>query len=158
MKRWISAILTLALMLCFSACGGGSSSDTAKDIDLTALAADLLDSGAFTDLLNQTADNVPAKLYGYDEADVAQCIMYYGTGATAEEILLVQATSSEAAARLTTACQDRVSDQKTAFSSYVPEELPKLDSAVLETVGNYVIFVVSNDAAAVQTIVDGYTT
>lgn len=153
MKKIAIALLAAVLALCLTACGGG---DSQKDIDLDALAADILDSGAFSDLLSQPAGGVPAKIYGFEEGDVSQCVMYYGTGATAEEIFLAKAADSAAASRLAESCRKRVSDQKAAFENYVPAEIPKLDSAVLETSGDYVFLVVSGDSQAVRAVMDGY--
>ena len=58
-------LLAGSMLLC--ACGGGSSQ--AKEIDLDALAAELTDSGAFTDLLSQPADGVAARLYSFEDGD-----------------------------------------------------------------------------------------
>lgn len=153
MKKIVALVMALALALSLCACGGSGGSG--KDVDLAAAAQELLDSGAFTDLLNPPPEGVGARLYGFDEADVADYVIYTGTGATAEEIFLAKCADSAAASRVEELCRTRAANQRTAFESYVPEELPKLDSAVLTVSGNYVFFVVSNDAAAVRTIVDG---
>lgn len=148
LKKWIVCLLTVAMVLCLAACGGG------KDVDLKDLAKDLMDSGAFTDILSESAENVPPSIYGFDAADVEQCLMYYGTGATAEEIFLAKCTDSAAAGRVQSLCQTRVQNQIAAFESYVPAEIPKLENAVIGTAGAYVVLVVSNDSATCQGIVE----
>lgn len=152
MKKIIALIMALALALSLCACGGSGSG---KDVDLASAAQQILDTGAFSDILSQPPEGVGARLYGFDEADVKDYVVYTGTGATAEEIFLAKCADGAAASRVQELCRTRAANQKTAFESYVPEELPKLDSAVLVTAGNYVFFVVSNDAAAVKTVVDG---
>lgn len=155
MKKLVCILAALCLALSLCACGGGQKAE--KEIDLDALAGALLDSGAFTDLLSPPADGVAARLYDFDEADVEAVIMYTGTGATAEEIFLARAVSTDAAAALKTACEQRVENQKLAFRSYAPDEVAKLDDAVLTTQGSTVILVVSADAAAVRSVVESYT-
>lgn len=152
MKKLLICLCVIAMILCLSACGGGGS----KSVDLEKLAQELLDSGAFTDVMSKPAENVPAMIYGYNAADVEQCVMYYGTGATAEEIFLVKTTGSEASERLQQLCQTRVQNQQGAFENYVPEELPKLQSAVIGTAGDYAVLVISNDSATCQSIVEKY--
>lgn len=156
MKKLVILAVSLAMLLALCACGGGGSS-AGKEIDLDALASELTASGAFSDLLSQPADGVAARLYDFADGDVVKCVMYTGTGATAEEIFLAQAASADAAAALKTACETRVENQKLAFRSYAPGEVDKLDSAVIVTSGNYVMLVVSADAAAARSIVESYT-
>ena len=153
MKKLLIILMALAMLAGLCACGGGGE---AKEIDLDALAAELTACEAFTDILSQPADGVAARLYGFEDGDVVKCVMYTGTGATAEEIFLAQAADGAAAAALKTACEQRVENQKLAFRSYAPAEVEKLDNAVIMTSGNYVVLVVSADAAAVRSIVESY--
>ena len=152
MKKLIICLFVLAMVLCLSACGG----DSGKSVDLDKLAKELLDSGAFSDTLSEPAEGVAAKMYNFEVDDVVKCVLYTGTGATAEEIFLAQTTGSEAAARVQSLCQTRVQNQQLAFENYVPTELPKLQSAVIGTAGSYVVLVVSNDSPACQAIVEKY--
>ncbi len=154
MKKILALILALCMAASLCACGGSGSR---KDIDPEALAQALLDSGAFTDLLSRPADGVAARLYGYAEEDVASAILYTGTGATAEEILILKAHDAAGADAVKTLCETRVSNQKLAFQNYAPDEVTKLDSAIIAVSGSTVIFVVPADAAAAQAVVDSYT-
>lgn len=152
MKRILSAVLAVLLFGTLCACGGKSSG---RDIDIQALAQELVESGAFSDVMSPLSDNVAKRMYDFEDEDAESFVLYTGTGATAEEIFLVKATGDEAQ-DFAEACRERVSEQKTAFKSYVPEEVTKLDAAILETVGDYVILVVAADAAAARAVVDSY--
>ena len=154
MKKLTAMLLAVVMLAALCACGGGSG---AKEVDLDALAAELTGSDAFSDILNPPADGVAARLYNIEDGATKQVILYVGTGATAEEIFLAEASDASAAAALKTACEERVSDQKTMFANYAPGEVAKLDDAVLVTSGNYVILVVAADAAAARGIVESYT-
>jgi len=154
MKKLTAMLLAVVMLAALCACGGGSG---AKEVDLDALAAELTGSDVFSDILNQPADGVAARLYDIEDGAAKKVILYVGTGATAEEIFLAEASDASAAAGLKAACEERVSDQKTMFANYAPGEVAKLDDAILVTSGNYVILVVAADAAAARGIVENYT-
>ena len=153
MKRLTAMLLAVVMLAALCACGGPK----AKEVDLGALEAELTASNAFSDILNKPADGVAARLYDIEDGAAKQVILYVGTGATAEEIFLAEAADASAADALKASCEERVADQKTMFANYAPGEVAKLDDAVLVTSGNYVILVVSADAAAVRSIVENYT-
>ena len=153
MKKLTAIVLAVVMLAALCACGG----KTAKEVDLEALAAELIDAGAFSDILNQPADGVAARLYDIEDGAAKQVVLYVGTGATAEEIFLAEAADASAQEALKTACEERVADQKTMFANYAPGEVAKLDEAVFVTYGNYVIMVVAADAASARSIVDNYT-
>ena len=47
--------------------------------------------------------------------------------------------------------------QKEAYQSYAPEEAKKVDNAVKQQYGNYVIVVVSSDADTVKSVIEEAT-
>ena len=153
MKKAIALIIAVCMMLLLTACGGGK----AKDVDIDALAQELAGSGAFTMDISQYAMNadLAGPTYGFDAADVEHSVFYFISG-TGEEIFLAKASSEDAAAKLEGLCADRVAGQKASLENYVPEAIPRLDSAVTVRQGLYVIFVVADDSAAAKTIVDKY--
>ena len=153
MKRMTAWILAAVMIAALCACGGSGS----KEIDLNRMAEELVGSAAFSDTLSQPADGVAARLYDIGDGAAKQVILYVGTGATAEEIFLAEASDAASAAALKAACEERVSDQKLVFASYSPGDVAKLDEAILATSGNYVILVVAADTAAAGSIVDNYT-
>ena len=146
-------LLTVCLILCLASCGGGKD----KAIDLEALGNDLVASSAFTSDMSQypLASGAVAGTYRYDPSEVESCVTYANLS-SGEEIFLAKASSADAAKHVSELCQQRISDQKAVLESYVPEAIPRLDSAIVVTKGQNVIFVVANDAAAAQAVVDKY--
>ena len=51
--------------------------------------------------------------------------------------------------------EKRVADQKAALESYQPDEVSKLDGAILEQRGNSVLLAVCADAQAARTAIEG---
>lgn len=153
MKKILAMLLALAL---FVVCVGCGSDEAGVQIDVAALAADLAGADIFDDIVSEMPAQLAPKFYAYDEGDVIECALYQSTMAAAEEVFVAKCADADAAKRVLTACEGRVAEQTTAYESYVPAEIPKLESAILLAVGEYAIFVVSNNTAEAQSIVDSY--
>ena len=143
------AALAAAITLVLCACGGSSA---AEPFDPASTASALLDSGAFSENLEQLDQDVACMLYGIDESTVTGSAVYGSTGATAEEIAVFTLTDETAAQAAKTALETRVADQKTALESYLPAEIVKLDAAIIEQRGSSVLMVVAADAEAAQAV------
>ncbi len=148
-----TAAIALAVLLLGSLCACGRKS--APDIDLAEMGAALAESGAFSGEMSQPSEDIALRIYGFEEADAEAFVFYTGTGATADEMLLAKAAAG-AASSLTEACARRAENQKLAFKNYAPAEAAKLDSAILETAGDYVFFIVAADTDAASAVVDSY--
>lgn len=152
MKRIFAMLLALTLFAFTTGCGSTAN----VDIDVAALAAELAAADIFDDIVSDLPARVAPQYYSYDEADVVSCALYQSTLAAAEEVFVAECTDHAAAERVMEACEGRVADQKASYENYVPAEIPKLDDALLMTVGSYVFFVVSNNSPAAQQIVERY--
>lgn len=151
MKKLVSLGAALALVLALSACSGGK---TAAGYDPAAVSKALLDSGAFSETLEALdADLVPG-LYGLETAPEEEAV-YTSTGATAEEVAVMEFAGQEAADAALKALETRVSDQKDACRDYLPAELPKLEKAVVKESGKTVLLVVANDYEKARSALDG---
>lgn len=153
MKHLLVRLLpgVLALCLCLAACGG----DSAQSYDPAATAQALLDSTAFSDALDSLDKDTAAALYGIDPATITDCAVYTSLSAGAEEIaVLVMANETSATAAMD-GLEKRVADQKAALESYQPDEVAKLDSAILEQRGSSVLLAVCADADAARAAIDG---
>lgn len=149
LKIIVSLMLCILTLFAFAGCSGGET----KEIDIDKLSAELTEKVEFKDSLTKLDDSMISKLYGIDYAE--EQIVYVSTGATAEEIALFKLKDSSDAQKAYDAVNKRLDYQKNSFELYIPEEMVKLDAAVLELYGNYVIFCVS-DGDTAKTIIDGY--
>ena len=153
LMRLIPAALTLCLTL--TACGGDSGdSQAARAFDPAPPAQPPMGSGAFSETLEAVGADVAAALYGVDAADITDCAVYTSLSAGAEEIaVLVMANETSATAAMD-GLEKRVADQKAALESYQPDEVSKLDGAILEQRGNSVLLAVCADAQAAQSALE----
>lgn len=152
MKRMLLPLL--ALCLCLTACGGGAAEE---GYDPAAAAQALLDSGAFTQSLEALdKETACAVLYGgLDTETVEECAVYVSLSAGAEEIAILKLTSDDAAQTALAALEDRVAQQREALESYQPQEVGKLDNAILEQAGTTVVLVVAEDHDLARSTLDG---
>ena len=138
----------IAALFILTSCGKENVS-----IDITQLSKDLLSGVPFTDELTQADEKTIEHLYSIDNA-VSE-IVYIGSGATAEEIAIFQFASEEEADQALPFVQQRIADQKESFEAYIPLEVKRLDNALLEKQGCYIILCVS-DGTEAEEIVHGY--
>ena len=146
--KWIAALAAIALCMSVAACGG-----SVADVDVNK-AADAIKSGTtFTDELTKTDTENAEKLYQVDASLVQDVCVYIGTGATPEEIAVWKAKDDNGAAKLKEAAQGRLDTQKQRFTDYNPEQMPKIESAVLEESGKTVVLCISADNDKAKTAV-----
>ena len=142
----------LALCLTLAACGGGNEETAAFDPAVTAQS--LLDSGAFSDALEEVDTSVAATLYGVDEADIADGAVYMSLSAGAEEIAVLVLSDADAAAAALEGLEAHVADQRAALENYQPDEVSKLDGAILQQKGSSVLLAVCADSEAAKAAIE----
>ena len=92
------------------------------------------------------------RLYGLNPSDFDGCLLYYPqTNMEAEELLLLKLRDTSQQEAVRAAVEARLETQKTSFDGYGLEQYDLLTNhSILDIRGNYVLFVVHKDAAAVQ--------
>ena len=157
MKKLLSAVLLAGLLLSLTACGGKEESQptpTPKaDFTLDDAQA-LLDAGAFSEPLEKIDLDIACYLYDLDPAQISGAAVYGSTGATAEELAVIVFTDADAAQAAKAHFETRIADRTQSMADYIPTEVPKLEQAVLEIRGATLLFVVANDYAPVDELVN----
>jgi len=150
MKKVLSVILSGALALFLTACGGGESA-----FDPAADAKALLETdGVFSEALTEIDRATACALYGIDEGTVTGSAVYGATGC-AEELAIFTLSDETAAQTAAKQLGYRVEDRKDELENYMPAELPKLDKAVVETRGTSVLLVIAADYSGVDAFLKG---
>ena len=147
-KNIITVAMLVAVLLTVG-CG------TAKELNVDDVSAKLLSEITYTDELSEIDLETAQMLFYLDDIQITKAKIYESGGATAEEIAVFECASTEDADRVMTAMQTRVEEQKESFRDYVPEELLKLDAAVLVKSRNVVVLSVSGDAETARKIISG---
>lgn len=150
MKKKILAALIAAVTLTFSGCGSKSE----PEINIDDLAADLASGVAFDDELSLIDDGMITMVYDTDVFEDA--VLYMGSGATAEEIAVFACEDKTAAAGALDEAKAHIESQIVSYEDYVPEEVQRLEEAIVRQEGRYVIVVVTADTDAAEKVIDGY--
>lgn len=170
MKRIVIAALAALLILtaCFAACGPKTpdpEDNKAKpitEINVNDLASKLASSCSFEDEYLALVEDREFSLqtYGIDPALVAEKdgvkeSAIYVSASTPEMIVCVKAADEEAYSKIESAVKARIEDYINNYTTYGPEQVEKLKSAVMEQQGLTLIAVVSNDNSAARDTLAG---
>ena len=127
-----------------------------EDVSVKTVADAILNGGDFKDNLAEVDTTMAlTRLYSLDPEQIEESMFYTNSQATAEEIAVIKVKSEEYVQAVKEAYETRIADQKTACESYLPDEMPKLEAAVIYENGKYVVLCVSNDSDKALEIIQG---
>ncbi len=152
-KIWRNLAAGFAACVLLASCGEQNAD---IQVDINAL-AEALDTGiTYQDPLEKLDSDMIGMLYSVDGL-VEESVVYMGSGATAEEIAVFVCNDADTAKNeVQPIVEEHVQSQIDAFSSYIPEEVAKLEDAVIRQAGKYVVLSVSNDPDGANKIMDEY--
>ena len=91
------------------------------------------------------------RLYGFAPSDFDGCLLYYpSTNMGARELLLVKLSDLSQQKTVTAAIEARKQTQLKSFEGYGVEQYDLLSRSVTEVQGNYILFVVHENASAAR--------
>jgi len=131
---------------------------TPAEADMTLEAAQelgerLIESGIFSEEMEMLGENSVGVIFPFlNDAEYIQS--YCGiSGVTADEILIVLAPDAEALDTYYNEMQSYLTGRTTQFAGYAPQEVPKLEDALLIKDGLFLIFCASTDCERAADIV-----
>ena len=148
MKRMVSLLLAALLALAAAGCGGAAQP---KDVDVTALAAELAEKVSYDGTLKELTEKQLSGFMTLPEG--AQAAAYMSNGTTAEEIVAAKCASEEDAKAFLETVKSYLADQRAELERYQPQEVARMEQAVLAQRGVYVVLCVSADSAAAEQII-----
>ncbi len=161
-KKTLCIILAAMTVTCACAsCGkkedsdkGGDKAQTATEtVDVTAVADKMKSDITFEDSLVEFDSGKIEKILGVAPDAYKKAKVYVSsTGATPEEIACFEA-NDKMADIIKASLETRVTNQKSTFTDYKPEQAPKLDDAVIIVKDNCVYYCVSGDSAKAKEII-----
>lgn len=147
MKRMMAALLAVFAMFTLAACGSAQT----KTVDAQALADALVQGVKFDGAMTaMSADELRFSLAEMPECTAAA---YKSDGTTKEIVVVAQCADSAAAATMKTSLETYLAEQKDEAAKYQPQELQRLEGAVLQTVGTCVVLCVSADSDAAAALI-----
>lgn len=147
-QRLIWPVLALAVLL--SACGADGKAYTTAD------AQALIDAGAFDGEMEQVDSYTVALLYGLEENAVIDCASYIAinSSASADEVTVLVLRDEAAAKTAEESCKKRVESQIESYQTYGPDQVPRLEEAVISRRENTVLLAVWNPDRLPQALKD----
>ena len=145
-----------AAALLLTACGGGKKEESVN-VDMEALAKELLTTVTSDSSLTETAETQLTSRYFYDADAVEEALAYASAGTTACEIAIVKSKEASNTSAVEEAFQKRVDDQAVRCDSYNPPEAERLrEDSIIESAGVYTVLCVCDDPDAAQGILEEY--
>lgn len=127
----------------------------AADIDPAEIVNEIMTETSMTSMAEVTADRI-GNYIEFDMEKVESFSMYIcGSGAFADEAAVFKMKDEADADALIEALEARSETKNKDFEDYIPEECPKIESAVIKSNGCYVIYAVSSDNEKAEEIFDG---
>lgn len=144
-----------ACLTMLAGCGGGTSAQPYTQEQAQAI----LDSGVFTDDLEELDSDTIWALYGLESGGLSrealtESFVRRSSGATCEELALLTFADGDAAQAALAPLETYLQDQADSNRDYRPAEVPKLENAFLQAADNTVLMVVSGDTQAVEELLD----
>ncbi len=152
MKKLICGMLAVLLVLAGTACEKQSEQEAPFPADATTRT--LLDSGAFSEPLEELELDIALMMFWLDgdAAEYAGSKVYCSTGATSEIVAVIQVADGSKVPQVEQALKAWVDNQIEAETDYRPVEVPKLMNAILVTRGNTVLLAVAADRERVEAV------
>ena len=148
MKKILALIL---VAICLTSCGESAVSSVGID----ALSKAIVKSLDFDDDLVILDDEVA--FYIHDAEDLVKDVaVYIGTGATAEEVAVFEAKNKASMSELKEEIAEYIADKCDEYEDYVPEEVARINKAVIREDGNYLVLCINKDPDKVNQLLNSY--
>lgn len=143
-KALVLAFLCTFAALMLTACDGKSGSDSAEvSVDVNQLCKDL--KGTIDSEVSEVSSDVIASTYFFDMDKIEEAAAALNSGSNACEVVVLKCKDASYTSEAEDLLKKRVESQSSLFASYNAPEVAKLDSAILKTKGNYVVFCVTDN-------------
>lgn len=153
MKKIVKIVsLMLALSMAFAMIGCGGS----KAMNVSEVSERLFKEIAYQDDLSKVDLDTAAMFLNLSGIDIKEAAIYETSGWTAEEIVVIEGATAADADKAKAMLEARLEEQKTNYVDYVPEEMDKLNKAVIVESGNFAIMSVSNEPDKAKSIISEY--
>lgn len=148
MKKISALLLAAAFALLLCSCSGGKTLP-----DAPTLAESLASGLEFSEEIEDSGAAMAYSFYGVEEAQCKSAALYKGSSASVDEVAVFECVDADSAKAVAALAAERQQYLHDGYSNYGPEQVPKIDSAVIKTVGNTVIFCISDSPEKVDSVI-----
>ena len=145
--RIVSILMVIALVVVIIVYLAGSSGSKKTVSEVAPALISLFDN----ERSELSQERMFKKHYGLNAQDYAGVILYSPiSNMDAEELLLVKLADESQAEELTAAVEARLNSQTNVYEGYAPAQYDLCKNAVIDLQGNYLLFVIHEDAALID--------
>lgn len=126
------------------------------NMNIQELAKELSSALIYEDNLSEIDKDSIIKKYNFNEQKIKNIVSYVGTGATAEEILIIELLDKKDIEETKQIIETKIDERKSDFQNYLPKEVSKLENYYLISKGNYIILCISNNYDKADEIIMKY--
>ena len=157
MKKLMALMMGIVCAIGLTACGEKAQEAPQEQKFETTLVEAAAQVGAFSEELEELDADTAFMLYkladfGLIREDLTEAAVLRSAGATCEEGAVLIFVDEAKAGVAAEAMGSYLEGQIEGNEDYRPNEIPKLEGAILKTQGNTLLMVVANDAAAVRSL------
>lgn len=149
-QRTVAILLVLASVFGLTAC---KKNEETKNLDPQAALQALLTQLDFDTELKDVGDS--GAMYFPDLPEGATVKMYAGSGYYADKVALITVAQESDVETAMNSVKTHVQQLRSQFQSYIPEEVPKIDNAVIWQQGTSIILCISPDYQKAQSVIEG---
>lgn len=145
-------MMCLVLLFVSAAC---SSNEEVKDVNLTEVMDEIRGAIEFPEMAEVKVSDLA--MYGYDLTadDIAEMqFILAGSGFTADEVVLIKLNDESKAESVVEMAKTRRDGIAETAQNYTPDEMDKLDTAVIGSKGPYVYYAATNDNTKAKEILE----
>lgn len=157
MKKILAMMLVAVLSMSVVACGSTGSGDTnaedtnKKEFNAAELAQSLVSEITYTGSMDQIPEDEIA--WYVDMEDGVTGIMYMVSGVSCEEVAVFTAPDEDTAKAMVDHVKELLEDQEDQNAAYDAKASQRIEEAVLQQKGCYVVLCVSDDSAKAKELI-----
>lgn len=145
MKKYL--IIVAAIVLLISGCG------KKEDIVNKDLAQSFVDSGIFTEVLEEITPSTAEIRYGLNTSDYSELTAFVGTKSNCDEVIIIKTSKSE---KVISEIKEYINEKIKDYGEYRPDEVYKLTSPLILEYNGTVVVVISHDSKDAEAVYKEY--
>lgn len=156
-KKLLAMLLMAALSVSMVACGNGGTGDSGvgdnnnKEFNAEELAQSLATEITYTGKMEQLPEDEVEWYIDLEEGVTG--IVYEVAGVSCEQVAIFTVPNDDAADKVIASLEELLADQKQQNAAYDAKVASRIENAVLEHKGDYVILCVSDDSAKAKELI-----
>lgn len=144
--------ITVIIIALLSGCS--SSNKTENEISINDIDQNIKESVDISNMVESDSDKLK-KLYDIDFEKIEDFKLYTAkTNIEANELLILKVKDKEDIDDIKEVIEGRIETQSNSFKDYLPDEYYLIENHILKSNGNYIIFIISEEAEEIESSFD----